>query len=62
MKPDQQTLDAIARLKNLHDFRTYQTYLQKSLDEAKDLLVPAQPTEVPRLQGRAKMLADLLAL
>lgn len=62
MKPDQRTTDAIARLKNSSDYRVYTEFLKGSLDEAKDLLITAQPIDVPRLQGRAKMLSDLLAL
>jgi chromatin segregation and condensation protein Rec8/ScpA/Scc1 (kleisin family) len=62
MKPDQKVLEAVARLKNYPDFRLYTEHLQASLAEAKDLLVNSQPADVPTLQGRAKMLADLLKL
>ncbi len=62
MKPDSKTTDAVARLKNTHEYRVYQTHLQALLDEAKDLLVSSPPTAVPELQGRAKVLADLLKL
>ena len=61
-KPDQKTLDHIARLKNTVEYRTYLIHLQALLDEAKELLVSAPPTAVPELQGRAKVLADLLKL
>jgi acetone carboxylase gamma subunit len=61
-RPDQKTLDSIARLKNTAEFQVYTKFLQERLEYTKSLLVTATPADFQALQGRAMELQDTLKL
>lgn len=61
-KPDQATLESIARLKNNSDFQRFTKHHQALLDYFKEVLVSCTPADVPRFQGRAAQLQDLFTL
>ncbi len=61
-KPDARLLEAVARLRNSPDFQAFAKHQQALLDYTKDVLVNCTPADVPRFQGRAAQLQDLISL
>lgn len=59
-KVDPRLRDALARLRNNHDFQTYQKYLAELEAYFTEQLIAANaPSDVPLLQGRIRQLSDL---
>lgn len=62
MKADPKLAEAVNRLRNFPDFRFYTDHLQALLDQSKTMLVNAPVADIPMLQGRARLLQDLVEL
>lgn len=62
MKNDPRLADAVGRLRNSPDFRLYTEHLQALLEESKTLLVNTPVADTPVIQGRARILQDLVTL
>lgn len=60
-KLDPRTKDALERLKNSPDFLLFVKHQQAQYEYHKEVLVTCNPVDVPRLQGRASYLQDLLS-
>lgn len=58
-KPDPKLRECLARIRNMHEFREYQRYVDQLDAYYKHLLVQATPADVPHLQGRIRQLNDL---
>lgn len=61
-KPDQRTLDGLARLKNQPDFQLFVKHQQAMYAYYTEMLVTAAPADVQSLQGKALQLRDFLDL
>ena len=62
MKADPRLLEAVNRLRNSPDFRLYTEHLQGLLDQSKTMLVNTPAPDTPVIQGRARILQDLIDL
>lgn len=59
---DERTKGALDRLKSSPDFRVFRDHLLAHRAAVNEALVNAPAAEVPPLQGRARLLRDLLDL
>lgn len=61
-RPDQKELMSISRMARSMDGRVLVEVLEAELAVAQKMLIDAEAKETPKLQGRARFLADFIAL